>query len=157
MYLIFALITRTPGVVPPPMEDLAKMSDDFRLNVTVTLILCWCTIMAVKFSFMFFFKKLIDRLPTLTIYWWVIFAYNIIVLGYGASVYYVVCPYSGGDPRGCKLRFESTSYVLASNRLVLCNTTGKGPLVAHSTAQMTLDLIGDVLSTPQHYNINFYS
>ncbi|KAF1345620.1 hypothetical protein EJ07DRAFT_160596 [Lizonia empirigonia] len=56
--------------------------------------------MAVKFSFMFFFKKLIGRLPTLTIYWWIIFAYNVIVLGYGASVYYVVCPYSGGDPRG---------------------------------------------------------
>ncbi|KAF1343460.1 hypothetical protein EJ07DRAFT_130650 [Lizonia empirigonia] len=128
MYLTFALITRTPGVVSPPVEDLAKMSDDFRVNVTVTLILCWCTIMAVKFSFMFFFKKLIGRLPTLTIYWWIIFAYNVIVLGYGASVYYVVCPYSGGDPRG-----------------FLCNTTGKGPLVAHSTAQMTLDLFGDTL------------
>jgi hypothetical protein len=110
MYLIYALILQTPGVVPPPLADLPRISDEFRLYVTVTLVLCWCTIMAVKLSFMFFFKRLIDRIWNLKVYWWVVLVYNVGVLGYGASVYYIACPYTSGDPRGCKFSLLGIAY-----------------------------------------------
>ncbi|KAL8919246.1 MAG: hypothetical protein Q9208_006907 [Pyrenodesmia sp. 3 TL-2023] len=38
--------------------------------ITVNQALAWCSVIAVKFSFLFLFRKLIDRLPRLITYWW---------------------------------------------------------------------------------------
>ncbi|ORX96643.1 hypothetical protein BCR34DRAFT_628782 [Clohesyomyces aquaticus] len=128
MYLLYALMAQTPGATPIPLHEIPRLSDELRKHVTITLILCWCTIMAVKFSFLFFFKKLVDRIYSMYVYWWVIIVYNIGFMGYGAAVYYLACPYEGGDRRACG-----------------CTSTRKGLLVKHATAQMTLDVIGDLM------------
>ena len=91
MYLVQALSIGLPSADIPP--DFIQQSVDFHKWITITLMLAWCAIMAVKFSFLFLFRKLIDRIRPLIIYWWVVTAFNIIVLGYGVSVYYVACPY----------------------------------------------------------------
>lgn len=98
MYLVQAFSIGLPGADIPP--DFLQQSYDFHKWITVSLMLAWCAIIAVKFSFLFLFWKLIDRLQPLVIYWWVVTAFNIVVLGYGVSVYYVACPYYN-DPNVC--------------------------------------------------------
>lgn len=98
MYLVQAFSINLPGAEIPP--DLLQQLYDFHKWITVSLMLAWCAIMAVKFSFLFLFRKLIDRVQPLVIYWWAVTAFNVVVLGYGLSVYYVACPYYG-SPKVC--------------------------------------------------------
>jgi hypothetical protein len=91
MYLIVALQTGVPGVVPPP--DWMQVSFHFHKWVTVCGMLAWTSVVAVKFSFLCFFKKLIDRVPLLNYYWWVVVVFNLACLGYGIAIWYVGCPY----------------------------------------------------------------
>ena len=72
---------------------------------TVDQTLCWCSIVAVKFSFLFLFRRLIDRIPRLITYWWFVIAFNIIAWGYGFSTYFLICPYYD-NPKICKLCFR---------------------------------------------------
>jgi heme/copper-type cytochrome/quinol oxidase subunit 2 len=91
MYLAEAVAVGLPGVDLPP--DFLQQAFDFQKWVTITLTLLWCAVMAVKFSFLFFFRKLIDRIRPLIIYWWVVTVFNVAVLGYGSTVYYLACPH----------------------------------------------------------------
>jgi hypothetical protein len=89
MYIIYAV---THGrMVPPP--QIIEIGYHSHIWITVALMCGWTTICAVKFSFLFFFKRLIDRIRSLYIYWWVIFVINLAVFGYGISIYYVGCPW----------------------------------------------------------------
>ncbi|KAH8701391.1 hypothetical protein GQ44DRAFT_664913 [Phaeosphaeriaceae sp. PMI808] len=126
MYLVVSLQTGVKGVIPP--DNWLEVSHQFHKWVTVCLMLSWCVVMAVKFSFLFFFKRLIDRIQSLCIYWWAVTIYNIGVLGYGVSVYYIGCPYY----------FDIRELQCASGQY-------KQLLFNHSTAQMILDLAGDVM------------
>lgn len=76
-------------------QDLNRIFE-FRKLVTASLILTWVAMMAVKFSFLALFRRLIDRIPPLIKYWRVIVAFNIAVTAYGASVYVVACPHFSG-------------------------------------------------------------
>ena len=98
LYLVQAFAVGLPNADIPP--DLLQQSYDLHKWIIICLILAWCAIMAVKLCFLFLFRKLIDRIQPLVIYWWVVTAYNVVVFGYGVSVYYVICP-SFGDPRMC--------------------------------------------------------
>ena len=40
----------------------------------------------------FLFRKLMDRLPPLIIYWWFVVGFNGIISAYGAAVYIAACP-----------------------------------------------------------------
>lgn len=91
MYLMEALTINLPSVHIP--SDVTQEAYSFRKWVPVTLTLAWCAIMAVKFSFLFLLRKLIDRIWPLIIYWWIVTVFNVAVLGYGISAYYVSCPY----------------------------------------------------------------
>lgn len=70
--------------------------------ITVNQTLAWCSIMAVKFSFLFHFRKLIDRIPPLITYWWCVIAFNVVAWGYGFSTYFLYCPYYD-NPKICRL------------------------------------------------------
>ena len=98
MYLVEALILGLPGADIP--SDFLHQAIDFLKWATVATTLSWCAIMAVKFSFLYLFRKLIDRIKPLIIYWWVVTAFNVVALGYGVIVYYVACNYYH-DPRIC--------------------------------------------------------
>lgn len=80
---------------PPQPQDMDRVFQ-FRKLVTASLILTWVAMMAVKFSFLALFKRLIDRIHSLTMYWWVVVAFNLAVTGYGASVYVIACPHFSG-------------------------------------------------------------
>ena len=90
MYLVGASEAGIPGLEFPP--DFLDQSYDFHKMVTVALILTWCSIVSVKFSYLFLFKKLINRMRALVIYWWLVVAFNGVISAYGAAVYIAACP-----------------------------------------------------------------
>ncbi|KAF1839161.1 hypothetical protein BDW02DRAFT_643996 [Decorospora gaudefroyi] len=126
MYLVIGLQMGVQGIAVP--TNWVDISYQFHKWVTVVNMCSWTAVIAVKFSFLFFFKKLIDRLPVLNCYWWFVVVFNLGCLGYGTAVYYIGCPYYF-DPR--ELECAAGHY--------------KAVLVNHSVAQMVLDLVGDAL------------
>ena len=64
----------------------------FKKWVTVSLITTWVAINTVKASFLVLFRKLVDRIRPMIIYWWFVVAYTIIVGLYGITTYIVPCP-----------------------------------------------------------------
>ncbi|KAL9579244.1 MAG: hypothetical protein Q9212_005221 [Teloschistes hypoglaucus] len=98
MYYTEAL-TYTPARFAARPPELDRVFE-FRKLVTASLILTWVAMMAVKFSFLALFKRLIDRIPPLVKYWWVVVVFNIAVTVYGAAVYVVACPHFSGAKVG---------------------------------------------------------
>lgn len=90
MYLVGATETGMLGVVLP--ADFIQQAFEFHKLVTVALILTWFSIVSVKFSYLFLFKRLIDRMPLMVIYWWVVAVFNGLISAYGAAVYIAACP-----------------------------------------------------------------
>lgn len=98
LYLVQAIAVNLPNAEIPP--DFLQQSYNWQKWMLICLVLAWCAIMAVKFCFLFLFWKLIDHIQPLVIYWRAVTAFNVIVLGYGVSVYFLSCPYFA-DPRMC--------------------------------------------------------
>ena len=74
----------------------ADISFDYHELVTIVLILAWLAISSVKLSFLFLFRRLIDRLGYILFYWWIVLVYVLAVSGYGAAVNVLSCPYFYG-------------------------------------------------------------
>ena len=68
-------------------------SFDYKKLMTVVSISSWVAICCVKLSFMFLFRRLIDRLRYAIIYWWIVLTFVIATSGYGMAVYILACPY----------------------------------------------------------------
>jgi multisubunit Na+/H+ antiporter MnhC subunit len=98
-YLFAALASGDPNVIPP--TNIVPLAFERFKYVTVALWMCWTAILASKFSFLFFFRRLIERIWGLNVYWWAVLVYNVLAGGYGFSVYYLSCPYFY-DTRSCK-------------------------------------------------------
>lgn len=91
MYLVGAAVVEIPGLVLPP--DFLLQAWEFEKLAAVALILTWCSIVSVKFSYLFLFKKLISRMRPMIIYWWFAAVFNAIISAYGVTVYIAACPY----------------------------------------------------------------
>lgn len=143
MYLAEALTLGLSNAYLPP--DFLQQAFDFQKWITITLMLTWCAIMAVKFSFLFLFWKLIDLIRPLIIYWWVTTVYNVIVLGFGISVYYLACPHYY-SMEACKLTMARRT-TIANVWVVQCASgSGRKQTLSYALAQMILDLAGDFMS-----------
>jgi hypothetical protein len=92
MYMVEALLFGDPADLDLP-PDWIQRAFDYQKMAAVSLILTWCSIVSVKFSFLFLFRRLIDRIRSLRIYWWIVLVFNIAISGYGAAVYIVACPH----------------------------------------------------------------
>lgn len=93
-YLIAALLN---GMYTGNEEEILNLNIDEMMRTHLKFLktaslLGWLTVMASKFSFLFFFKKLIAALRSLNIFWWITTIFNLIAFGYGALVGYVGCP-----------------------------------------------------------------
>ena len=91
MYLVEAVTMSLPGFVPP--ADVLQQSYDFHKWLTVFGNACWFTVCCTKYSFLFFFRKLIDRLHYLRIYWWIVVLFVTGVLVFYAYECFMECPY----------------------------------------------------------------
>jgi hypothetical protein len=65
---------------------------DYEKQVITSLLCTWAAIVCVKMSFIFFFRKLVERIRSMMIFWWVVLLFNVGVCGYGFSVYVLACP-----------------------------------------------------------------
>ena len=92
MFVAEALVTNTASTVLITgnwMDQLfwfLKISDAF-------LVLSWTSEMAVKFSFLFFFRNLINRVRGMKLYWWVVFGVSVAVWIFGCGAVFAPCPY----------------------------------------------------------------
>ena len=75
-----------------PVNFLAHVLD-FEKLVVGAMVLTWCAIISVKFSYLFLFRKLIDRIRPMILYWWVAVVYNALISIYGIVIYAYVRPW----------------------------------------------------------------
>ena len=85
------------GILPKLLE--------YRKRNTIAMVLAWCSICCVKFSFLALFRILIRQLPNMVRYWYFTVALDIVALCYGASVYVVACPYFTKENVGKSSKF----------------------------------------------------
>ena len=98
LYETQALFNHDTDFEPP--SDIVNVAYWYHKLSAVSLIASWLAILSVKTSFLALFKRLIDRLPRLIMYWRAAVIFNLLVAVYGISEYIIVCPYFN-DPRGC--------------------------------------------------------
>ena len=150
LFLVEALEGNTiPANLP---VDFLQRVFDFEKLVVGALVLTWCAIISVKFSYLFLFRKLIDRIRPMVIYWWVAVVFNALISIYGIIIYAVVRPWYCTTISG-------TSSILALTRpYVLVTLTdgfasveclqgnGLDKSFAFAISQMVLDIFGDLMS-----------
>jgi len=91
MYFVEALITNSETLYIP--ADFLHQAFQFQKLSDAYLVLTYNTIFAVKFSFIFFFRILINRVRQMRIYWWVVAATTGVVWAYGVIGIFITCPY----------------------------------------------------------------
>lgn len=103
MYTVEALTLgeMTISQLPPAYPDRVIY---YRKMNNASLILTWLTIVSIKFSFLALFKKLIDRIRPLVVYWWIIAVFNGAVAIYGATVPILACPALSSTESGKSIR-----------------------------------------------------
>ena len=94
MYELQGLVYADPATIgiEYALSILPKLPEYRRRNTTA-LILAWCSICCVKFSFLAMFRLLIRQLPNMIRYWYFTVALNVVVFCYGGTVFAVSCPY----------------------------------------------------------------
>jgi hypothetical protein len=55
------------------------------------VLLLWFVINAVKFTFLFLFRVLIDRIPVMVLYWRLVMIYTVVAWAYGTATYFASC------------------------------------------------------------------
>lgn len=94
-----------PGKIPTPPDLIDKLTD-YQRYIYSQLTLAWTTIFAVKFSFLFFFRNMVDRMRMLVILWRVVIVTTSISFVLCISSTFIACPYIG--PASSKFDFKSS-------------------------------------------------
>ena len=63
-------------------------------------VLAWVTIYTVKFSFLFYFRSLIKRIPKIRTLWWTVFIFCIPTAAIAISAPFIECPHVGAEVIG---------------------------------------------------------
>ena len=98
-YLHEIYITEALIYSPNPFDLLASIGNvvqvaiDIQIFSTAYIVLSVTGIFAIKFSFLFFFRNLVDRIHTLHIYWRCIAIYTAIVWVVSICISPVACPF----------------------------------------------------------------
>lgn len=90
-YIYFAQsLTATNGAgesLAVIVEKIERFQKEFKAFLVVT----WAMIFLVKFSFLFFFRRIIDRLTNIIFYWKVVIVINVMIFGFAVSDGFIVC------------------------------------------------------------------
>ncbi|MCJ1310453.1 hypothetical protein MMC25_004117 [Agyrium rufum] len=81
-------------------DTLDQVFENEKLQAIDT-VLFWATIFAVKFSFLAFFRGLINRMSDLTKWWWCVLLITIPSAGICMCVNFIACPYIGPGILNC--------------------------------------------------------
>jgi hypothetical protein len=88
--LIYLQMEMALGMTQIDVEDLDSMLVYFKWN-NASMVLAWMAVYSVKFSFMFFFRKLTSRVRSLEIYWWSIMGVLIRTAIFSAFLRFWIC------------------------------------------------------------------
>ncbi|MCJ1307352.1 hypothetical protein MMC25_000998 [Agyrium rufum] len=99
IYLFQALSADPFAVVIP--TDLMQRTSWFQESDKAYLAVAWTAIFSVKFGFLMFFRRLVDRLPKLATYWKIICAITGIFYIFCFIDGFVACPYNGMAAQAC--------------------------------------------------------
>lgn len=94
---MFNAVIAGKQLLPPDFMDKALQNVKYAFAGEV---LRWTTIFAVKFSFLFYFRGLVRRLPRLTVLWWFTVAICTPVAITSICASFITCPYVGFDAIG---------------------------------------------------------
>ena len=81
--------------IPPPNFAASSVIETQILDATSVLL--WTSIFCVKFSFLFFFRKLITRVRHLQILWWAVFGFVLVSALVCIPLGFIECSYFGED------------------------------------------------------------
>jgi hypothetical protein len=93
LYLFAAVAA---GQSLPPKNFIQAAADTATFAIAAE-ILSWTTIFAVKFSFIFYFRTLVRRLPRLTVWWRIVIAICVLLAIVSICGALIVCPYVGSE------------------------------------------------------------
>jgi len=93
LYLGVAMMSGDAEVLSKIPPNWLEITYHYHKMVTISGLLTWAAIVCVKMSFLFFFRKLIERIHVMIVYWWIILAFTIATSLYGFSTVVVTCPY----------------------------------------------------------------
>ena len=91
MYMAEAILSGLPNAVISP--NLIQDAMWFHKIIIIALILTWWSLMAVKICFLFLFKKMVERMKPMLVYWWIVTIFNILMAVYGSGAYVAACPH----------------------------------------------------------------
>jgi hypothetical protein len=90
MYVVGALENGVPVDQLP--SDFIDQAFDYQKFSDIALILSWLSMVCVKYSYLLLFKRLINRVRPMVIFWWFTVVLNGVVSVYGISIYILTCP-----------------------------------------------------------------
>lgn len=99
IYQILQLIIDPVHTEPPADPDALKVR--YHKSTYAYITLSWATIFAAKFSYLCFFRRLLDRLRPLIIYWRVVVTMTAVVAQLCILQAHISCPRM--DSRACEL------------------------------------------------------
>lgn len=118
----------------------------------------WAAIFAVKFAFLFLFRNLVDRLPSMYMYWRMVVVFTALVFAFAVCDTFITCPKLGLDsckyyarPFQTAIRPDIFYIVECAQSKAIEKALGLG-----ATA-ISLDIVTDLLSLlapPQPYSYN---
>ena len=86
-----ASVSAATPVNPMAVETLLDQLVLFQRIIWSYLALTWTAIFAVKFAFLVFFRRLVDRLPVLTMFWKFVLACTVLVYGFCVCDAFISC------------------------------------------------------------------
>jgi hypothetical protein len=90
LYVVGAIENGVPVDQLP--SNFIDQAFDCQKFIDIALILSWLSMVSVKYSYLFLFKKLISRVWPMIIVWWFAAVFNGLVPAYGVSIYILICP-----------------------------------------------------------------
>ena len=79
--------------IPPP--NFVQEIEHAASQAQIAELLCWTTIFSIKFSFLFYFRALVNRLHKMEVWWWFTFAVFIPITAIIIPGPFIVCPHTG--------------------------------------------------------------
>ena len=87
------------GKVQPPLDFLQEI-ENASTYAEIAELLCWTTIFMVKFSFLFYFRALVNKLPVMEVWWWFNLVLFVPIAGIMIPGTFIVCPHTGSSVIG---------------------------------------------------------
>lgn len=87
------------GKAPPP-PDFIRRLDNAATYASIAELLCWTTIFSIKFSFLFYFRALVNRLYKMEVLWWLTLAVLVPTAAISIVGTFIVCPHIGSSILG---------------------------------------------------------